>query len=64
MGSSSPCTNLFHVFFPSSIISREMARICNGGKKGVMAQTHNVVARYWGKGGIYVGSKKTPYGLH
>jgi hypothetical protein len=31
-----------------------MARICNGGglKKGILAQTHNVVAKYWGKGGI------------
>jgi hypothetical protein len=32
-----------------------MTRVCNGGKraeKGILAQTHNVVAKYWGKGGI------------
>jgi hypothetical protein len=23
-----------------------------GLKKGILAQTHNVVAKYWGKGGI------------
>jgi hypothetical protein len=32
LGSSSPCTNYFHVFFSSSVLSREMARVCNGGK--------------------------------
>jgi hypothetical protein len=32
-----------------------MERVCNGGKrveKGILTQTHNVVAKYWGKGGI------------
>jgi hypothetical protein len=32
-----------------------MERVFNGGKraeKGILAQTHNVVAEYWGKRGI------------
>jgi hypothetical protein len=53
--SSSPCTNYFHVFFSSSVLSKEMTRVFNGRKrveKGILAQTHNVVTKYWDKGGI------------
>jgi hypothetical protein len=32
LGSSSQCTNCFHVSFSSSVLSRGMARACNGGK--------------------------------
>jgi hypothetical protein len=51
LGSSSPCTNYFHVFLSSSFLSREMARIFKGGMWH-SGSTHNVVAKYLGNGGI------------
>jgi hypothetical protein len=39
------------MFFSSSVLSREMERIYKGGRWH-SGSTHNVVAKYWGNGGI------------
>jgi hypothetical protein len=36
LGSFSPCTNCFHVFFSSSVLSREMEMDYNWGKRGMI----------------------------
>jgi hypothetical protein len=38
------------VFFSSSILSTEEGFAKE--EEGILAQTHNVVAKYWGNGGI------------
>jgi hypothetical protein len=40
------------MFFSSSVLSKEMARICKG-RRCNSGSTHNVVEKYWGNGGIF-----------